>query len=96
MSELARIISGMGIVMAIIYGTIITLSIKNGNSIILYLICIAANLAVALWFWYVATQPTNDPQAGMGLGPIMLICGLISVVIPIIALAVFLWRIFQH
>lgn len=92
MSETTRILFYIGLGLALIYGALIRFSLTAGQSIIPYLICIAANIAVILWFFYIATRPSDDPQAGMGLGPIMLICLIITIIIPVIAIIFFFVR----
>jgi len=94
MSEMIKIVTGLAALLIIIYGVIITHSLRIGKDITLYVVCILLNLAVAIWFWFIASRPTDDPQAGMGLGPIILVCGLITIAIPGIALIVFICRQF--
>lgn len=92
MSELTRIILLLCIGLAAIYGLLIHFSLSAGKGIAPYLVCIALNMAVLLFFWFVATHPGDDPQAGMGLGPFFAICGLVSIVLPIIAIVIFFVR----
>ena len=94
MSELTNIILGLGIVLSSIYSLLIWSSLKGGKDVSIYLIGIAINVLIALWFWYMATRRTGDPQDGMGLGPIMLICGAITILIPLISVIVYFIRRF--
>lgn len=94
MSELTKIILGLSLALLLIYGLIIRFSVTEGKSLGIYIACICANVFVGLWFWYIASRPTDDPQAGMGLGPIMIACGFITVAIPLIAIIIYLVRRF--
>lgn len=96
MSELTKIILGLAGILLIVYGLVIRFSAVEGKSIGIYIACICANVLVGLWFWYIATRPSDDPQAGMGLGPILIICGLISIALPIISVIIFFIRKFSH
>ena len=94
MSELTKIILGLGIVLSSVYSLLIWSSLRSGKDITIYLVSIAINILIALWFWYVATRRTGDPQDGMGLGPIMLICGAVTILIPLICVIVYFTRRF--
>lgn len=94
MSEMNKISMVLIALVTLVYGIIIWYSMRSGKDITLYIVCILLNLIVALGFWFIATRPSDDPQAGMGLGPIMLVCGLITIAIPAIALIIFLCRYF--
>lgn len=94
MSELTKIILGLGIVLSSVYSLIIWSSLRTGRDVSIYLIGIAINVLIALWFWYMATRRTGDPQDGMGLGPIMLVCGVITILIPLICVIVYFIRRF--
>lgn len=94
MSELTKIILGLAIGLSSVYSLLIWSSLKGGKDISIYLIGIAINILIALWFWYMATRRTGDPQDGMGLGPIMLICGAITILIPLICMIVYFIRRF--
>ncbi|MDR6785545.1 small-conductance mechanosensitive channel [Pedobacter africanus] len=94
MSELTKIILGLAILLSIVYSLLIWSSLSGGKDITIYQVSIAINILIALWFWYVATRRTGDPQDGMGLGPIMLICGTITILIPLICVIVYFIRRF--
>ncbi|HWV73011.1 MAG TPA: hypothetical protein VN040_14920 [Pseudosphingobacterium sp.] len=94
MSEFTRIVVYMALALIVIYGLLIKFSLLEGKSVGIYICAIVANVIVGLWFWSVATQPDNDPQAGMGLGPIMIICGIITIALPLIAIVIYLLRRF--
>jgi len=92
MSELAKIILGAGIVLSTIYSLLIWSSLRSGKDITIYLVSIAINVLIVLWFRYIATRRTGDPQDGMGLGPVMLICGLITILLPLICVIIYFIR----
>ena len=94
MSELTKIIIGLAVVLSSVYSLLIWSSLKGGKDISIYLVSIAINVLVALWFWYIATRRTGDPQDGMGLGPIMLVCGAVTILIPLICVIVYFIRRF--
>lgn len=94
MSELTKILLGLAVLLSTVYSLIIWSSLRTGRDISIYLIGIAINVLIALWVWYMATRRTGDPQDGMGLGPIMLICGVITILIPLICVIVYFIRRF--
>jgi hypothetical protein len=94
MSELTKIIIGLVVVLSSVYSLLIWSSLRNGKDITIYLVSIAINILIALWFWYMANRRTGDPQDGMGLGPIMLICGAVTILIPLICVIVYFIRRF--
>lgn len=93
MSELTKILLGLAVLLSTVYSLIIWSSLRTGRDISIYLIGIAINVLITLWF-YMATRRTGDPQDGMGLGPIMLICGAITILIPLICAIVYFIRRF--
>jgi len=94
MSELTKIILALAIVLSSVYSLLICSSLSSGKDIAIYLVSIAINILIAFWFWYMATRRTGDPQEGMGLGPIMLVCGVTTILIPMICVVVYLLRRF--
>lgn len=94
MSELTKILLGLAVLLSTVYSLIIWSSLRTGRDASIYLIGIAINVLIALWFWYMATRRTGDPQDGMGLGPIMLICGVITILIPLICMIIYFIRRF--
>ncbi len=68
---------------------------QQGRSPSIYILLAAGNVAVALFVWNVISQPSNDPQGGMGLGFFLLVCAAISLALPFIAFLVFLFRLFN-
>lgn len=94
MSEFARIVLGLVIVLTLVYAVIIGCSLHQGRGFFFYIGCILLNILTGLWFWYISSRPEKDPQAGMGLGPVMLVCGIITIAVPFVALVVFVVRCF--
>lgn len=94
MSELTKIILGLVVALSAVYSLLIWSSLRSGKDIAIYLVSISINILIALWFWYIATRRTGDPQDGMGLGPIMLVCGAITILISLICIIVYFIRRF--
>ncbi|WP_421939240.1 hypothetical protein [Pedobacter sp.] len=94
MSEPTKIILKLGIVLSLVYSLLIWFSLRSGKDITIYLVSMVINILIALWFWYMATRRTGDPQDGMGLGPIMLACGVATILILLISVIVYFIRRF--
>lgn len=94
MSEFTRIVLCLAVVLTLVYAVVIGCSLHQGRGILFYICCIILNILTGLWFWYISSRPSKDPQAGMGLGPVLFVCGIITVAVPFIALVVFVIRYF--
>ena len=92
MSEDLQLIVTYGSALLLIYGLIIWLSIRKNQGIAPYIVCLALNIITFLIFLNIISQPDNDPQAGMGLGMLLIVFGICYVSFPVIALIIFIVR----